>query len=176
VIHLIESDWGHGLVKVLWGSRAYGVGRPACNFELTLGLVGSRPAVDRHDHLFFGERCGGLFCRVAFRLLALGESPHRHVVLHHEAFFKIVPDRVHVVGTGCLKKLREVISRLSHLAFEVGLSCSDELLIKIIRLLVVVTLIIVGSDCDPLGRRLGPLLFPLALLFAPLPASLSGAP
>jgi hypothetical protein len=43
-------------------------------------------------------------------------------------------------------------------------------------LLVVVALIAAGSDCDSLGSPLWPLLLPLVLLFAPLPATLSGAP
>jgi hypothetical protein len=47
VIRPIESDWGLRSVKVLWGSRAYGVDCPACKLELTPGLVGGGwPAID----------------------------------------------------------------------------------------------------------------------------------
>jgi hypothetical protein len=61
-----------------------------------------------------------------------------------------------MVGTGCLEKLLKVIGRLSRLAFEVALGGGDEILVEIIGILVVVALVTVGSDRDPLGHRLGP--------------------
>jgi hypothetical protein len=76
-----------------------------------------------------------------------------------------VLDWVCVVGTGRLEKLLEVIGRLPRLVFEVTLSGGDELLIKIIRLLVIVSLITAGSNRDPLGSPLGP---PLISFGAPL--------
>jgi hypothetical protein len=154
VIHPIESDWGLKPVKVVQGSWGYGVDRPARKIELTMGLVGSRPTVDRHDRLFFGERCDDFSRSVAFGPLALGEGPRGHVVLHHEALFKLMSDRVRVVGTGHLEKLLEVIGRLSCLAFEVTLDNGDELLIRIIGLLVIIALVTTGSDHDPLGAPL----------------------
>jgi hypothetical protein len=78
------------------------------------------------------------FCWVTFRILALGESPHGHVVLHHGAFFKLVSDGVRMLGVGHLEKLLEVIGRLPHLALEVPLSGGNEPLIGIVGLLVIV--------------------------------------
>jgi hypothetical protein len=42
VVRPIESDWGHGLAKVLRGSWAHGVNHPACKLDLTPGLMGGR--------------------------------------------------------------------------------------------------------------------------------------
>jgi hypothetical protein len=61
-----------------------------------------------------------------------------------------------MIGAGGLKKLLEVIGGLPHLVLEVMLSGSNELLIEIVGLLVIVTLIIVGSDYDSLGSPLWP--------------------
>jgi hypothetical protein len=69
------------------------------------------------------------------------------------------------VGTCLLKKLLEVIGHLLCLAFEVVHGGSDDLLIRIIRLLVVVALVTAGSDCNPLGSPLGP---PLIAFSTPL--------
>jgi hypothetical protein len=81
-----------------------------------------------------------------------------------------------VVGTGSLEKLLEVISRLPRLAFEVMLGGGDELLVRIVGLLVVVSLITIGSDCDPLGSLVGPPLVAFGVHPCPLEAALSGAP
>jgi hypothetical protein len=93
----------------------------------------------------------GLPCLVTFRLLAPGKSPHGNVVLHHSAFLQFVPDGVCVIGTGCLEKLLKVVSGLLRLALEIMLSSSDELLIRVANILVVVTLIVAGGDRDSLG-------------------------
>jgi hypothetical protein len=72
-----------------------------------------------------------------------------------------------MVGSGRLEKLIEVIGTLPRLALEVTLGGGNELLIGIVSLLVVVTLIIAGSDCAPLGLPLWP---PLGAFGAPLHA------
>jgi hypothetical protein len=72
-----------------------------------------------------------------------------------------------VIGIGCLKKLLEVISRLSRLALEITLSSGDELLIRVTNILVIVTLVTSGSDHDSLGLLLRP---PLVAFGAPLHA------
>jgi hypothetical protein len=74
-------------------------------------------------------------------------------------------DGVRMIGIGCLKKLLEVISGLPRLAFEVVLHGGDELLVGVTDFLVVIPLIIAGSDCDSLGP---PLLLPLVAFGAPL--------
>jgi hypothetical protein len=81
-----------------------------------------------------------------------------------------------MIGADHLKKLLKVISGLLCLALEVVLSSGNELLVRVICPFIVVTLIVASSDCDSLGSLLWPLLFPMALLFAPLPAALSGTP
>ncbi len=62
-----------------------------------------------------------------------------------------------MVGSGRLEKLIEVIGTLPRLALEVTLGGGNELLIGIVSLLVVVTLIIAGSNCDLLRAPLLPL-------------------
>jgi hypothetical protein len=69
-----------------------------------------------------------------------------------------------------------VISGLPCLALEITLSNGDELVARVIGLLVIVALVTTGSDSDSLGSPLRPLLLPLALRFVPLLAALSGAP
>jgi hypothetical protein len=86
-----------------------------------------------------------------FRLLVLGEGPCCHVVLHYIAFFQLVPDRVCMVGAGHLVMLLKVINRLPRLVLEVALGDSNELLIRIISLLVIVALVTTSSKFDPLG-------------------------
>jgi hypothetical protein len=81
-----------------------------------------------------------------------------------------------MIGAGCLEKLLEVISGLPCLALEITLSNGDELVARVIGLLVIVALVTTGSDSDSLGSPLRPLLLPLALRFVPLLAALSGAP
>jgi hypothetical protein len=164
VIRLIKSDWGLELVMVLRRNKAYGADRPTYKFELMSGLVGSGPTIDRHDRLFFREMCDDLSRQVTFGLLALGKSPLGHIVLHHGAFFKLVPDGVHMVGTGHLEKFHEVIGRLTRMTLEVTRDDGNEILIGIVSLLFVVTLLVSVSDCGPLG----------SLLWAPLVAF--GAP
>jgi hypothetical protein len=69
-----------------------------------------------------------------------------------------------MVGAGRLEKLLEVIGRLPCLSLEVVLGGGNELLIGVVSLLVVVTLIIASSNCDPLGSLLWP---PLVAFGAP---------
>jgi hypothetical protein len=95
-------------------------------------------------------------CRVSFGLLAPGKSPHGHVHLHHGAFLQFVPNGVRVIGTGCLKKLVEVVSRLPCPALEIALSSGDELLIGVTNILIIVTLVTDGSVRDSLGPPLQP--------------------
>jgi hypothetical protein len=104
------------------------------------------------------------------------ESPCGHLVLHHGAFFQLVPNGVYMVRSGCFEKLLKVIGRLSHLVLDVMLGGGNKFLVKIVSLLVIVTHVAVGSDYDMLGSPLCPLSLPLVVLFAPLPVTLSGAP
>jgi hypothetical protein len=77
-----------------------------------------------------------------------------------------------MVWVSHLEELSKMIGRLHRLALEVTLSGSDVFFIEVISRLVIFTLIAASSNGDPLGRRFGPLLLPLALLFAPLPAAI----
>jgi hypothetical protein len=103
---------------------------------------------------------GNLSFRVTFGLFALGDGPHGLAVLHHRALIKIVLEQVCVVGS-----LLEVIDSLSCLVFEVALGGDDELLVRIVRMLVIVALIAIVRDHDPLGSSLGP---PLVAFHTPL--------
>jgi hypothetical protein len=171
----IKSDRGLRPVKVLRGSQTHSINRPACKFELTSGLVGGRSTVDRHDCLFFWERGGRLSHRVSFEFLVLGESPHAHVVFHHGAFLQLMPNGVRMVGVGHFEKLLKVIGRLPHLTLEVTLSGSNELLIRVIGLLVA-SLIAAGSDCDSLGSPLCPPLVAFDTPLCALASYLEGRP
>jgi hypothetical protein len=91
---------------------------------------------------------------VAFGLLSLGEDPPCHVILHHGAFFNLVSDRVSMAGASHLEKLLKVIGRLPRLALDVPLGSSNELLIEIIGLLVIIVLVAAGCNRDPLGLLL----------------------
>jgi hypothetical protein len=100
---------------------------------------------------------------VILGLLALGETPRGHVVLHHGTLFKLVSDGVCMFWAGHLEKLLKVISRLSCLALEITLSHSDVfligvigLLIVVIDLLIVVIFIAASGNCDLLGEPLWP--------------------
>jgi hypothetical protein len=87
-----------------------------------------------------------------------------------------MPNGVWMVGAGHLEKLLKVIDRLLHLALEVPLINGNEVLIRIIDLLVIVTLIIASCNRGPLGLPLWP---PLVAFGAPLCAFVSylgGAP
>jgi hypothetical protein len=76
-----------------------------------------------------------------------------------------VPNGVCVIGTGCLEKLLKVISGLSCQELEITLSSGNELLIGVTNILVIVTLVIAGSDHDSLGPPLWP---PFIAFGAPL--------
>jgi hypothetical protein len=91
---------------------------------------------------------------VAFGLLSLGEGLPCHVILHHGAFFKLLSDRVSMAGASHLEKLLKVIGRLPRLALDVPLDSSNELLIEIIGLLVIIVLVAAGCNRDPLGLLL----------------------
>jgi hypothetical protein len=78
-----------------------------------------------------------------------------------------VPNGICMVGSGRLEKLIEVIGRLPRLALEITLGSGNELYVGIVSLLVVVTLVIAGSDCASLGLLLWP---PLGAFGAPLHA------
>jgi hypothetical protein len=70
-----------------------------------------------------------------------------------------------MIRAGFLEKLLEVISRLSHLVLSVTLGGSNELIIRIVVLLVALTLIAASSNYDPLGSTLWP---PLVAFSTPL--------
>jgi hypothetical protein len=123
------------------------------------------PPVNQHGRLFFGEGGSNLPHRVTFGLLAPGESPYGHVVLHHGAFLQRMPNGVCMIGTGCLEKLLEVMCRLPHLALEVTLSGGHDLLIGVPSLLVVIPLIAASSERNSLGPPLQP---PFVTIGAPL--------
>jgi hypothetical protein len=82
--------------------------------------------------------------------------PDGPVVLHHGAFFKLVPNGVCMIGTSCLKKVPAMVGWLPHLAFEIVLSSGGEVLIRVDNVLVIVTLVLVGSHHDLLGLSLQP--------------------
>jgi hypothetical protein len=102
--------------------------------------------------------------RVPRGLLALGESPCSHVVLHHGALLELMLDGVCMVRACCLKELFDVIGRLPHPALEVTLSGSDVFHVRIISLLIA-SLVIASSKCDLLRVPLWP---PLIAFGAPL--------
>jgi hypothetical protein len=68
-------------------------------------------------------------------------------------------------GVGRLEKLFEMIDGLPRLELEVALGSGNELLVRIVSLLVVVTPVATGNDCDALGSPLWP---PLVAFGAPL--------
>jgi hypothetical protein len=102
------------------------------------------------------ERHDGLSRWVTLRLLALGESPHGHVVLHHGVLFELLPDGVCMVWACCLEKLLEVIGRLPYLVLEIMLGGCDVFLIRVISLLVVVVVVATSCNHDPLGPPFWP--------------------
>jgi hypothetical protein len=128
--------------------------------------MGNGPAVDGHGHLLPGKGYGGLSYCINLGLLVVDESPYGHVV-HHGTLLELVPYGVCVIWVGRLEELFKVIGRLPRLALEVMISSSDVIFIKVTSLLVVVTLIIAGSNDDPLGA---PLLPPLIAFGASLRA------
>jgi hypothetical protein len=68
-----------------------------------------------------------------------------------------MPNSVRLIAASRLEKLLKVIDRLSHLVLELAFIGGNELLVRVIRLLVIVALITAGSDCDLLGSPLWPL-------------------
>jgi hypothetical protein len=88
----IKSDRGLRLAEVLWGSLTHDVDHPTRMFELMSGLKGDGSTINWHDRLLPEEWCISLSRWVALGLLALGDSSHGHVVLHHVALFKFVPN------------------------------------------------------------------------------------
>jgi hypothetical protein len=124
-------------------------------------LATQRPrglAVDHQDHLLPEERCSAPSSLVSLGLLALGESPRGHKVFHHGTLFELVFDGVRMVRTGHFKKFLKMVFQLPGLVPEVTLSGCDILLIGVVRFLVIV--IVTGSNYDPLGTPLFPLLPP----------------
>jgi hypothetical protein len=61
-----------------------------------------------------------------------------------------------MVWAGHLKKLLEVISRLSHRALDIALGYGNVFLIRVIGLLVIVVFIAASGNYDPLGASLWP--------------------
>jgi hypothetical protein len=113
--------------------------------------VGGLPTVNQHDRLLFRKRGGSFPRRVALGLLALGKSSRGHVVLHHGAFLQLVPDKVCMIGAGCLQKLLKVIGGQSCLSLDLALGGGNELLVGVTNIFVLVTLVASGGDHDSLG-------------------------
>jgi hypothetical protein len=67
--------------------------------------MGDGSTIDRHDRLLPGEGC---HARVPFGLLAFGESPRGHEVLHHGALLELMFDAVCMVRTDHFEKFLEV--------------------------------------------------------------------
>jgi hypothetical protein len=67
-----------------------------------------------------------------------------------------MPDGVRMVGAGCFEKLLKVIGGLPCVTIEVALSNGNELLVKVVGLLVVDALTVAGSDCNSFGSPLWP--------------------
>jgi hypothetical protein len=95
------------------GSRTHCVDFSTHKLELMSGVMGDGSVIDRHDCLPPGEGCHAW---VPFGLLAFGESPRCHEVLHHGALFDLVFDGVCMVQTSCFEKFLEVLIRLPCLA------------------------------------------------------------
>jgi hypothetical protein len=70
-----------------------------------------------------------------------------------------------MIRAGCLEKLLEVVRGLLHLTFKITLDGSNMLLVGVTSILIVITFITTGGDCDSLGLPLWP---PLVISSAPL--------
>jgi hypothetical protein len=81
-----------------------------------------------------------------------------------------------MIWAGCFKKLFEVIGGLARLALRITLSGSDELLVGVTGVLVVITLITTSGDHDLLWSLLQPPLVASSPLLAPMLVALVGAP
>jgi hypothetical protein len=103
--------------------------------------------------------CRALPAWISVGLLALGESPRGHEIFHHGVVLELVFGRVCVVQTGHFKKFHEIFFWLPHLVLEISLDSRD-ILIRVIRFLVIA--VVAGSDCDPPGAPLLPLLTTLS--------------
>jgi hypothetical protein len=87
-----------------------------------------------------------------------------------------VPDRVRLIGIGCLQKLLEVIAGQSCLALDLALDGGNELLIGVANVLVIVTLIAAGGDHESLGSPLRPPLVAYGTPFCALVGCLGWCP
>jgi hypothetical protein len=103
--------------------------------------------------------CRALPTWISVGLLALGESPRGHEIFYHGVVLELVFGRVCVVQTGHFKKFHEIFFWLPHLVLEISLDSRD-ILIRVIRFLVIA--VVAGSDCDPPGAPLLPLLTTLS--------------
>jgi hypothetical protein len=56
-----------------------------------------------------------------------------------------------MIWLGCFEKLLEVIRRLPRLAFKIMLGSGNELLVGVVNVLIIITFITTGGDCDSLG-------------------------
>jgi hypothetical protein len=108
-------------------------------------------------------------------LLSLGESPRGLVVFHHGGLLELVHDGVHMVWTGCFKKLLKVVIRLPRRALEITRSGRDMLLVGVLASLLSLLLQVVVAVTH-WERCLCPFLLPLVLLLTSLLATLGGAP
>jgi hypothetical protein len=75
---------------------------------------------------------------------------------------------VRMIWDGCFEKLFKVNYGLPRLEFEITLSSGDELLVGVTGVLIVITFIVVGGDCDSLGPPLRPPLVISGALFGTL--------
>jgi hypothetical protein len=80
-----------------------------------------------------------------------------------------------MIWTGRIKKFLKVISGLLVLALEITHGGSGVLLVRGIHLLVII-IVVAGSNGDPPRHHFCPFWLPLGLLLAPLLAALGSAP
>jgi hypothetical protein len=70
-----------------------------------------------------------------------------------------------MIWLGCFEKLLDVIRWLSRLVFKIMLGNGNELLVGVVNVLIIITFVTTGGDCDSLGPALRP---PLVTSGAPL--------
>jgi hypothetical protein len=117
--------------------------------------VGS--VIDHHGRHLPRKGCHALPARVSLRLLAFGVSPRGHEIFHHGTILELVFQHgVHMVRIGCFEKFLKMVFWLPRLALEIVLGGHDILLIGVVCFLVII--VATGSDCDPSGVSLLPLL------------------
>jgi hypothetical protein len=138
--YLAAASWG----SLAWVRRATHPQRGA-------------PIVDRHDRVFFEERCCVALVGDLVDFHASGEGPRGQEILHHAAVPELVLDRVGVARASLLKELLEVIYGWSCMMLATACGVRRAYHAGATRLLVVVT-VIVDRGCGLLTALLVPLL------------------